>query len=216
MDRPVAESWGLIVEWLQSHVPAAFGCLQPPAPWSAVSAVRSGVGRRLPNDLLAWMNMNNGFRPRGGFGRILPVLHTPLPSEEMLPRRDRLRSIYAKRPRPGELELAGSKSEEWLDAFLPISDSGTDVELFVDLRDGDLYGCIGEFSAEMGGFGAPRWKNTADMLADVADALTLGLPALQAYSDGAPTPGSRLPPQVAYVDDERLYWSRAWPGDASD
>jgi hypothetical protein len=129
MDRSVAESWALIVGWLEQNLPTAFEVLQPPAPWSAVSAVREGMGRRLPSDLLAWLNLNNGIKRRGGFGNILPTLHTPLPCEEMLPRREMLRSIYADLPRPGELEPAGTRSSEWLSSFLPISDAGTDVEL---------------------------------------------------------------------------------------
>jgi cell wall assembly regulator SMI1 len=206
IDRSVPESWALIVGWLENHLPTAFERLEPPAAWSAVTAVREGMGRRLPSDLLAWLNLNNGFKPRGGFGNILPTLYTPLPCEEMLARREMLRSIYADRPRPGELAPAGAKSFEWLDSFLPIADSGTDVELFVDLRDGDLYGCIGQFDAPGGGFWAPYWTSTADMLADVADALTLGRPARQAYANMASTPWSRRPAQLPYVDKGRLRW----------
>jgi hypothetical protein len=168
------------------------------------------MGRRLPSDLLAWLNLTNGIKRRGGFGHILPTLHTHLPCEEMLPRRERLRGIYADGPRPGELESAGSKSLEWLDLFLPISDSGTDVELFVDLREGDLYGCLGQFDAPTGGFWAPRWTSTADMLADVADSLTLGRPALQSYADRVSTPWSRMPAWLPYVEEgELLWWSPA-------
>jgi hypothetical protein len=126
----------------------------------------------------------------------------------MLPRRDRLRSIYVDHPRPGELEPAGTNSVEWLDAFLPISDSGTDVELFVDLRDGDLNGCIGQFDGEMNGFNAPFWTSTTQMLAEVADALTLGQPVLQAYANLGP-PGSRLSPRLPHLEDGRLSWTIA-------
>jgi hypothetical protein len=167
------------------------------------------MGRRLPADLLAWLNINNGIQRRGGFGNILPTLHTPLPCEEMLPRRDKLRSIYAGLPRPGEVEPAGAKSVEWLDLFLPISDSGTDVELFVDLRDGDLYGCVGQFDADGDGFRASRWSSAAAMLADVADALTLGRPALSDYAERTSSPWSRVPAQVPYVDGGRLRWRPA-------
>lgn len=118
MDRSVAESWASIVGWLEQNLPTAFEVLQPPAPWSAVSAVREGMGRRLPSDLLAWLNLNNGIKRRGGFGNILPTLHTPLPCEEMVPRREMLRSIYADLPRPGELEPAGTSSSEWLNFLL--------------------------------------------------------------------------------------------------
>jgi len=156
MVRSVADSWALIVGWLEEEVPTALEAVQGPAPSSAVSAVRMDVGRRLPSDLLAWLNLTNGFKHRGAFGSLLPTMHTPLPCEQMLSRRALLRGIYATYARPGEQDPAGSRSGEWLDSFLPISDTGTDLDLFIDLRDGDLYGCIGQFDAEAGGFEVPR------------------------------------------------------------
>jgi hypothetical protein len=158
---------------------------------------------------MAWLNLTNGFSVRGGFGNLIPTMHTPLPCEEMLPRREMLRGIYANQLRPGELEPAGSASVEWLDYFLPISDSGTDLELFVDLRDGDLYGCIGQFDAAASGFRTPRWMSVTEMLADVAAALTLGRPALQDFAARASTAWTQVPAQVAYLDGARLRWRPA-------
>jgi hypothetical protein len=140
------------------------------------------MGRRLPSDVLAWVSVNNGFRSRGPFGSLLPTLHTPLPVEKMLPRREMLRGIWVRQERPGEEEPAGTASFEWLDAFLPISDTGTDVDLVVDLRDGELSGCVGEFDAEAGGLGTPYWMSVAEMLADIAQALTQDRPALVDYA----------------------------------
>jgi cell wall assembly regulator SMI1 len=209
MVRQVADSWASIVGWLEEHLPTALEAVQAPAQWSAVSAVQMDIGRRLPSDLLSWLNLTNGFKHRGDFGSLLPTLHTPLPCERMLSRRALLCSISTDRARPGELEPAGSKSNEWLDSFLPISDTGTDLDLFVDLRDGDLYGCIGQFDAEAGGFGVSRWLSTADMLSDVADALTQGRPALQGYAERASTPWSRVFGHLPHVEEGQLFWASA-------
>ena len=165
------------------------------------------MGRRLPSDLIAWLKLNDGFEPGGGFGNIIPVLYTPMPCAAMLRRHEMLGRIFTDRDRPGEQQPAGTRSFEWLDAFLPIGDAGTDVELFVDLRDGDLHGCIGSYDAPGGGFELPKWFSVTEMLSDVADALTLDQPALQDHGRRshaaapclvapslAPLPRRRLPP----------------------
>ncbi|WP_433166332.1 SMI1/KNR4 family protein [Kribbella sp. CA-247076] len=208
MQPSVAESWTTITQWLKQHVPSAYDALQPPASFRGIAAVRSGMGRRLPSDLVAWLNLNNGFEPRGGFGNILPVLFTPWPCEDMLRRREMWRQVYAGHDRPGDDQPAGTSSAAWLDSFLPIGDAFTDVELFVDLRDGDLYGCVGQFDSESG-FDLPRWFSVAEMLADVADALTLDQPALQDHGRRSHAAAPYWTPHAwhPYVDDGRLRWN---------
>jgi cell wall assembly regulator SMI1 len=198
----------MITAWLEEHLPAACEKLQPAASWSSISAVRAGMGRRLPSDLVAWLNLSNGIKERGGFGDLIPVLHTPLPSEEMLGRRDRWRRVYVDLERPGENHPAGTPTFTWLDGFLPIGDSFTDVELFVDLRDGDLYGCVGQFDAESG-FERPQWFSVTEMLADVADALTLDQPAMQDYGRRSHAAAPYWSPRAwrPYVEEGRLRWN---------
>jgi len=214
VDRSVAESWGTITGWLAKNLPSAIEYLQPPVSWSAISALRAGMGRRLPSDLVAWLTLNNGFKHRGPFGHLIPTLHTPLPCEKMLPQRQMMRDVqaglYSDHPLPDEQQPAGTPSVAWLDGFLPISDTGTDLDLVVDLRDGELNGCVGEFDNESGGFGAPYWMSIADMLADVADALTLGRAAQQAYARRmhATSPWTKAKAVEPYlIDGEELHWS---------
>lgn len=166
------------------------------------------MNRRLPSDLIAWLTINNGIKVRGGFGNIIPVLHTPLPCEEMLGRREMMRGIYADLERPGEHQPAGTRSFEWLDGFLPIGDSFTDTHLFVDLRDGDLHGCVGHFDSE-GGVELPQWFSVAEMLADVADALTLDQPALQDHGRRSHAAAPYWTPRAwhPYLDDDYLRWN---------
>lgn len=164
--------------------------------------------RRLPSDLITWLGITNGVKPRGGFGNLLPVLFNPLPCDEMLRERAMLRGVYADWERPGELEPAGTPSTAWLDSFLPIADSGTDVWLFADLRDGDLHGSVGAFDCE-GDFELPKWMSITEMLADVADALALNQPALQDHGRRrrAASPWSTAGAWKPYVDDGRLRWN---------
>ena len=208
MSRPVAESWPSIVAWLEQHLPHALEHLQPSAALREISALRAAMDRRLPSDLIAWLMLNNGFDRLAAFGSLIPVLYTPMTIERMLSRREMLRGIYSEWDRPAEAEPAGTGSLAWLDSFLPIGDAGTDSELVVDLREGDLHGSVGTFDAEGGGFTGPRWFTVAEMLADVADALILNQPALQEHGHRYHA-ASGFPPRAwtPYLDENYLHWS---------
>jgi len=215
MGRSVAESWGQIIGWLEEHLPQALDYLQPPARGSDITALRIAMDRRLPSDLVAWLTLNNGFGRRAGFGSLIPVLYVPMSVEYMLRDRDMLRSVWTTidpgESGTGEGELAGTPTFPWLDAFLPIGDAGTDCHLFVDLREGEHFGCVGTFDAEMGGFTEPEWFSVTEMLADVADSLTLNQPALQAHARRvhAATQFPTSPPRAwtPHVDDGYLRWN---------
>ncbi|MGW7687174.1 SMI1/KNR4 family protein [Kribbella sp. NPDC054772] len=208
----MAESWGQIIGWLQEQLPEALDGLQPPASGREISGLRDAMGRRLPSDLIAWLLLNNGFGRRASFGNLIPVLYVPMSIEEMLRDRAMLRqvwtSIVPERPYAAEQAPAGTRSFEWIDAFLPIGDAGTDCHLFVDLREGDHFGCVGNYDAQCGGFEEPEWFSITDMLADVADALTLDQPALANYGRRV---AARMPPSPPrgwspYLDDRYLRW----------
>jgi hypothetical protein len=189
--------------------------LQPPASWSEISALRTVVGRRLPSDLIAWLTLNNGFGWQADFGRLIPFLYVPMGTDRMVRDREMLRevtsSVFPNRDVAAEQEPAGTRSFEWLDAFLPIGDAGTDCTLFVDLREGDRHGCVGTFDYQSSGFSTPEWFSITEMLADVADALTLNQPALQDHGrrTHAATPFPTQPPYgwTPYIDDGRLRWT---------
>jgi cell wall assembly regulator SMI1 len=214
MDRSVAESWGSIIRWLEEHLPHALEHLQPPASWGEISTLRTTMDRRLPSDLIAWLTLNNGFGWKANFGTLIPFLYVPMGIDRMLRDREMLRSvsasIFPERPLPGEQAAAGTSSVEWLDAFLPIGDAGTDCHLFVDLREGDHFGCVGNFDAESGGSSIPRWFSITEMFADVADALTLNQPALRDHGRRyhASTHFPARPPHGwrPYIDENCLRW----------
>lgn len=216
MDRSVAESWSSITNWLEGHLPTALEHLQPPASGSEISTLRAAVDRRLPSDLIAWLTLNNGFGWQADFGRLIPFIYIPMGIDRMLRDREMLRTITATvspdRPLSDEQDPAGTRSFHWLDAFLPIGDAGTDCHLFVDLREGEHHGCVGGFDNESDGSSIPEWFSITEMLADVADALTLNQPALQDHGRRlhAATPFPTHPPVAwtPYIDDGRLRWQQ--------
>ncbi|WP_329006023.1 SMI1/KNR4 family protein [Kribbella sp. NBC_00709] len=215
MDRSVQESWSSIIGWLEEHLPHALEHLQPPASWGEISELRAAMDRRLPSDLIAWLTLNNGFGWQAAFGNLIPVLYVPMGIDRMLRDREMMRtvtaSVFPQRSLAAEQEPAGTRSFEWLDAFLPIGDAGTDCTLFVDLREGDQFGSVGNFDYEGGGFSGPRWFSITEMLADVADALTLNQPALQDHArrTHAATRFPTDPPRAwtPYIDENYLRWS---------
>jgi hypothetical protein len=107
----------------------------------------------------------------------------------------------------GDRDPAGRPASGWLDSFLPIAQAADTGFLYVDLRDGDQFGCIWEWYPEGGGQSAPHWGGVGEMLDDVAGAFVDGRPALQAYASGAVWPGTRLSPQLPEVDDGYFQWS---------
>ncbi|MEV5968361.1 SMI1/KNR4 family protein [Kribbella sp. NPDC051952] len=208
MDRSVAESWILISGWLEERIPGALEHLQPPASADSVAAVRAAMGCELPDDLLAWLRIADGFGQRGSFGYLLPYLFNPLPCADMLREREMWRSVYADSERPEQTEPAGAWSTNWLDQFLPIGDAGTDISLYVDLRKGELFGSVGEFDSESG-TDLTQWMSVAGMFADVADALTLEQPALLDLANRRRTsqPWSTTAAWTPYLDEGRLRWN---------
>jgi len=59
---------------------------------------------------------------------------------------------------------------------MPIAGDGGGNDLFVDLRPGPAHGCVREFWNEEGARDTALWSGVADMLAEVADALTRDVP----------------------------------------
>jgi cell wall assembly regulator SMI1 len=214
MGHSVAESWDSIVNWLREHLPHALDHLQPPATQSEISTLSSAMNRRLPGDLIAWLRLNNGFGWQANFGSLLPVLYVPMEIDRMLRRREMMQRIWASiapdRPSAAEQAPAGTSAFEWLDAFLPIGDAGTDCELVVDLRDGEHFGCVTNYDAQSGGADLPGWFSITEMLNDVADALTLGQPALQDHGRRYHASGAfpNKPPRAwsPGITENRLWW----------
>jgi cell wall assembly regulator SMI1 len=210
MSAPVAESWDRIVGWLTENLPATANFVNPPAPDKTIFWLETAIGYSLPADLADYLRLADGTRHRWVRGSLIPTLYNLLPAEGMLSERKKWRQVYGEKRRPEDDQPAGTRSDEWLDAFLPIADAAVGVSLFVDLRPGDRYGCVCEFDPESGGHvSAPWWTGVADMFEDVAEAMVNGRPALQEYSNGARW---RLRPVLPGFeeDDDYLRWDSVY------
>ncbi|MEU4603464.1 SMI1/KNR4 family protein [Kribbella sp. NPDC023972] len=209
----VATSWSRIVGWLAANHPATAALVNPPATAVDVRYLQAAINRPLPADLVELLELANGTEHRAVRGSLIPTLYNLVPVMDMLSIRQMLqgiqRGIFGSGPWPGDGDPAGSPTTDWLDSFLPIADAADAGLLYVDLRDGDQFGCVWEWYAEGGVASAPWWASVSEMIDDVACALVEGRPALQAYANGAVWPAKRLSPQLAEVDEGYLRWSAA-------
>lgn len=214
----VEESWAAITAWLAEKVPRAWADLRPPASEDDIAAVEAEVGSRLPDELRAWLRLNDGMVYGAAFGRLIPPGHNPISCEAMVAAWRLWRSIDAKlhpeASRDPEVLLAdaettsaGSPSYDFLPTFVPFAADGSGTHLVVDLRAGELNGCVGPWDPEAGGFGRPLWPGVGAMLADVARSVTTGVPVLGSY-DGRRSADRLGPmePELFYEDDEWFHW----------
>lgn len=209
----VAMSWPRITGWLAANHPATAALVNPPATAVDIRYLQAAINRPLPADLVELLELANGTDHRAVWGSLIPTLYNLVPVMDMLSIRQMLqrieRDIFGSGPWPEGSESAGSPTAHWLDDFLPIADAADAGLLYVDLRDGDQFGCVWEWYAEGGMASAPWWASVGEMIDDVAYALVEGRPALQSYANGAVWPAQRLSAQLAEVDDGYLRWSAA-------
>jgi cell wall assembly regulator SMI1 len=207
----VATSWPRITGWLTAHHQATASLINPPATADDLRYLESAVNRPLPADLIELLELANGTEHRAVQGSLIPTLYNLVPVKDMLSTRQMLQKIQhqisGSGPWPGDGDPAGRPTRDWLDSFLPIAKAADAGLLYVDLRDGDRFGCVWEWYAEGGGASAPWWGSVGEMLDDVAGAFADGRPALRAYANGAVWPEKRLSPQLPEVDDGYLRWS---------
>lgn len=199
----VAASWDRITNWVTVHHPATAALINPPATAVEVRYLQAAINRPLPADLVTLLELANGTQHRAVRGSLIPTLYNLVPVMDMLSTRQMLQKIqqqiFGSGPRPGDDDPAGRPTRDWLDSFLPIADAADAGHLYMDLRDGDQFGCIWEWYPEGGGASAPWWGSVTEMLDDVAAALVDGRPAFKTYSGGAS-------PQLPEVDDGYLQW----------
>lgn len=174
---PVEESWTRIVDWLKGSARATAAALAPFEPTLVDDAERA-LGRPLPPDLAEWWRLG------GSAGRLIPLEHAPLSVPAALAaRRERLDQAL----RHGDSIVdgeAGDPERGFQSAFIPIAHDPHGHHLFVDLRGGPLYGCVGEWDDISGFADVVSWPSVAEMLGDIADALVHGVPAMTFHAAG--------------------------------
>jgi cell wall assembly regulator SMI1 len=172
-------SWTSIVRWLEAHAPASAAALHGPVDEAALTAAEEETGREWPEQLVAWLRMNDG-EGRSGDAEIVPLGYLPLGVDWILRNWRMMVEISEEVNGPeemaaGEAQPAGSRSGAYLRSWLPIGDDTSGDLLFVDTRPGTQSGSVSDFEHDNGGFTRPPvWPDIAAMLEDVAAALRSG------------------------------------------
>ncbi|MET7282592.1 SMI1/KNR4 family protein [Kribbella sp. NPDC005582] len=195
----VATSWSRIVSWLEANDPATATRINPPATTVDLRYLQAAMNRPLPTELVEYLEIANGTEHRYIRGALVPPFYNLLPVMEMLSSRKMLRDIQRgigeAGPLLGDSDPAGHPPHEWLDCFLPIALAYDGGLLYVDLRDGDQFGCVWEWH-EWNVESAPYWRGVGEMLAEIAGA----------FVDGRPAPTRYHSPDLPQVTDGYLHW----------
>jgi cell wall assembly regulator SMI1 len=168
------QPWDVIREWLESHCPAEATRLRLAASEAELRAAEDEVGALLPADLGGWWRTADGVTD-GSW--LMPPGFAPYSVGAALSSRrawieasadDGLVVRHADEP-------AGTPCYGvWLPRWLPVAGNGGGDDIFVDLRPGPAYGCVGEFRHDSWEYRGPQWPGVTAMLAETADVLTTG------------------------------------------
>ncbi|MFF5078542.1 SMI1/KNR4 family protein [Actinoplanes sp. NPDC000266] len=183
------EPWDRIVEWLRQHCPADAADVRAPAAEADLEAAESAVGVPLPVDLAAWWRTADGVGPRF---HLLPGFAPYSVRDALASRRTWLEVSEPS----GDTEPAGSACHGvWLPQWLPVAGNGSGDDLFVDLRPGPAFGCVGRFDHEIWEYDGPRWPGITAVLTEVGEALATG---------------RAINHQQPRIVDGRLSWEHVW------
>lgn len=169
MTTPVRQSWERITNWLRTNASATSHYISPPA--SDIDTAATGFAIALPDDLKTWWNLTNGTSS----AELIPPFFAALSIQDSQVARARLLNNDAQ----DELGAAGDSSGTFLQEFIPIAADGSGDFLFVDLRPGEATGCVRRWSGDEGSLTPTYWPSLRDLLADIANSLETGQPALQ-------------------------------------
>lgn len=198
-ERAVRESWGRTAAWLGAHIPA--GPLRTAADVTRVGAVVSAPGVGLPEDVVAWWRLDDVAATAW-----IPLDFAPLELDEALDARDVL-VLVAHDEAADSAALAAAA--EYLPVFLPIAEDAGGDHLLVDLRAGQpTYGAVFLWDHETPQLGVPLWDSVTELLADTAEALTTGTPALARHAERG---GVERPCVAAVTGSHELVWNDAPP-----
>jgi cell wall assembly regulator SMI1 len=183
----VDEAWSRIVAWLAINAPTTAARVNPPATDKSIADAQRAVEQSLPADLVQWWYRADGVETLMDQGSVLPPFFLPCSVERALREWRMLLEVYGDPDLgglvardAGQVLPAGSRGLQFLPSFVPIAFDGTGGNLIVDLRSGDLHGCVMAFHPEVG-TEHPLWGGIAEMLDDVADAIEHGTPTAAGY-----------------------------------
>ena len=174
----VRRSWTSIVDWLKTHAPASAAALHGPVDEVGLIAAQAETGRQWPEQLVAWLRMNDG-EGRTGDAAVLPLGYLPLGADWIVKNWRMMAQVSNEVYGPVETaaadtQPAGSKTFPFPRSWLPIGDDTGGDLLFVDLRSGTRSGCVAAYEEGDAFTRAPIWPDIAAMLDDVNAALRTG------------------------------------------
>ncbi|WP_458683638.1 SMI1/KNR4 family protein [Prescottella equi] len=173
----VSSNWARIIRWCEQHAPVTPTRLLPSAAPGAVRDAEAATGQEWPEQLHEWCTLHDGGFPEIPIAVVLPS-NEPIAAARAAALQSELTRLW--QDWTDELggtdalmaEPAGSETETYLPAFIPIADTGAGDYLAVDTRSGDLRGCVVEFFNEGGA--TRRWDSIEAMLDCTATALEEG------------------------------------------
>lgn len=173
----VSSNWARIIRWCELHAPVTPTRLLPPAAPDVVRGAEAATGQEWPEQLREWFTLHDGGFPEIPIAVVLPS-NEPIAVARAATLQGELTRLW--QDWTDELggtdalmaEPAGSQTETFLPAFIPIGDTGAGDYLAVDTRNGDLHGCVVEFFPEGGTI--HRWDSIDAMLDCTATALEQG------------------------------------------
>lgn len=206
MPEEVGESWQRITTWLRTRAPVTAAALAAASEADLAELVED-VPVPLPADLATWWRLCGGTGLPDGDGALFPPFYEPHSARGALEARRLLVTPgTATSHRASGSDEAGDRAAVFLDVFVPIAADGTGDHLVVDLRPGRWHGCVQHWSADDGCQTGPWWTGVADLLSDVANAVTRGTRAREAYAERARARHLRASAQLAHVEQGRLTW----------
>ena len=189
-------AWRRVVAWCADRAPATAAALHGPAGEAALAAVQRDLEQIWPDDLLCWLRVSDG-ADRTSVAGVIPWGFVPSQIGRIRTDWRMMTDISREVGESDDLtvmerQAAGSRASHFLSSWVPIADDGGGDRLFVDLRPGELHGCVGRFWED--GFHGPDygvhfWASVAHMAETLADALETGrwAPDNSGENDLAPT-----------------------------
>jgi cell wall assembly regulator SMI1 len=176
-----SEAWRRVVAWCAEQAPRTAAALHGPAHEAALITVQQELGQVWPDDLLAWLRVSDG-ADGSPAASIIPWGFVPMPIDRIGTNWRMMTDISREVGDAEDLaamegEPAGSRASHFLSAWVPVAGDGCGDMLFVDLRPGELYGCVGRFWED--GFHGPEygvhfWTSVGQMAQTLAEALEAG------------------------------------------
>ncbi|MER6718256.1 SMI1/KNR4 family protein [Streptomyces halstedii] len=170
---------------LEQRAPATTACLQAPATREQIAETESALNLDFPEDFVEWLRFANGLVADPVNGLLLPPFFFPVELDRLLVLWNLKLAAREESTCSVDGLEAGSSSTEFSRYFAPIGDDATGDLLVIDLRPGNLHGCILAWGKTDGHFGAPVWLSVEEMWKDVTKALETG-ETMGVFSDADP------------------------------